>query len=130
MSQTQMHDGWAALDYGKASVSTSTQFQVKSKCYAVHPVQKTDSRYSVIPFRERIYISSQQGELLVIARKVHRVKPGTTLVITACGDPKEAVAWAGNDALPKQIFAAAGIGGILAVPRDSISSETPDSANQ
>ncbi len=115
-SHIKFHVDSADLISGGTSVFTTSRFVIKSSCFSAQPVVAAGSRYSVVPYQDRIYIRAEQGDLLVKAKREVRVPSGKTVAITSCGKTGEVIQFTGGSDLPLQAVFAGAIGAAAATP--------------
>ena len=83
-SKMQLLPNAAKLLDGGIVVSTDTNFEVHSECFAVTPTSKS-AKFSVTPYQGRMYVYAEQGDAVVKATKFSRemrVPQGKTVAIT------------------------------------------------
>jgi hypothetical protein len=133
-SQVEFHDTWAELRSGGASVTTTTAFQLKSKCFSAEPASVKNTRFTVTPETGRILVTAEEGDVLLHTRKELRIPVGKTAAITSCGLPQENTSLINGKSHLKYILGgvAAGGGAAAIMPmmssgcKEKVSAGAPD----
>lgn len=112
LSRIRYRGDFAELIRGQVSVATTSRFRLKSNCFEIEPVDKSSSSFDVVPYQGRIYISAQNGDILIRGKKGLRVAGGNTAAITGCGTSAERIEIAGNRFPGKIVWGTAAAGGI------------------
>jgi hypothetical protein len=68
-SHIKLHESGHELLFGGTVVSTSTRYQVQSKCFSAQPTFEKETKYSVVANDGHIFIRAELGEVIVKARR-------------------------------------------------------------
>jgi hypothetical protein len=93
----------ADLLAGGLLLSTSTRFPTQSGCVQVTPDLMTASRYLVQVQKKTVYVSAEQNQITVTARRSVRVPAGKTVAVY-CGSAAQSIVFVGKDLAPKIIM--------------------------
>ena len=123
---TQYFGDYLELLEGGVTLKTTSGFKIHSECMTATPQPQPPSRYAVQRLEKTVYVSVQEGSVLVQARRAVQVAPGKTVAVY-CGSPRQEIVFTGNN-LPAKVLmgTATGAGaatGILIKP--NLSSDNP-----
>jgi hypothetical protein len=111
LSRIRYGAAFAELISGQASVTTTSKFRIRSGCYEVEPMLLGNTEFDVVPYQGRIYVSANNGDVQIRARRKFRVPNGRTAAITGCGTAAEKIELAGTSAAPKIIYGGTSLAG-------------------
>ncbi len=134
LSRIRYRGDFAELISGQVAVATTSRFKLKTSCFEIEPIDKSSSSFDVVPYQGRIYISAQNGDILIRGKKSLRVAGGKTAAITGCGTAAERIELAGDGFPGKRVWggaAAAGIGtGVIIKTQVCGSGESPENCGR
>lgn len=129
LSDTKLEfDGDSAeLIEGGVALTTSTKFRVHTGCADVVPAASSSSRYTVQLQQKTVYITADDRDLTVRAKKEVRVPTHKTVAVY-CGAVAQDIVFLGREAGPKIVLGAGAAGSAAAavLPRNDISAESPE----
>ena len=115
----------AELVQGGVALKTSTGFRVRTGCAEATPVGPGMARYTVQLQDKTVYVTADERDVSVRARKEVRV-PAQKTVAVYCGAAAQNIVFVGSDVAPKVAVGAgaAGAGAMAVLP--NLSSEGPE----
>ncbi|MGZ4814405.1 MAG: hypothetical protein ACXVZV_03290 [Terriglobales bacterium] len=105
-TQVRFNGGSADLLTGGLMLNSSTRFATRSECVNVTPQSEIASRYLVQVHDKVVYVTAQQNDVIVTARKTVRVPSGKTVAVY-CEQPAQPILFVGSSAAAKVIMGAA-----------------------
>ncbi len=114
----------AELLEGGVALNTSTKFRVRTGCAEVTPVGSGTSRYTVQLQQKTVYVTADQSEVTVRARKEVRVATRKTIAVY-CGAAAQNIVFIGSDMGTKVALGAGSAGAAVIATMPDISAESP-----
>lgn len=115
----------AELIEGGVALNTSTRFRVKTGCAEVTPIGPGISHYTVQLQQKTVYVTAEQNEVSVRAKREVRVSMHKTVAVF-CGAAAQNIVFLGSDAVPKVALGASSAGAAAAAVLPNISAEGPE----
>lgn len=127
LSDTKLQfDGDSAeLVEGGVALNTTSRFPVRTGCAEVTPLTVAMARYTVQLQQKTVYVTAEQNDVTVRARKAVRVTAGKTVAVY-CGTAAQSIVFLGRD-LPAKIIMGSAVAGMPAplVLKQDMSSSSP-----
>ncbi len=124
----QFNGNSADLLQGGLALSTSTQFPTSSGCARITPLAATPSRYLVQVYQKVVYVTAEQNDVNVTARKTVRVASGKTVAVY-CASAAQNIVSLGKDLPAKVIMGSAAAAAPLSALPSSGSKQDLSSAS-
>lgn len=124
-TKLQFEGDSAELVEGGVALNTTSRFPVRTGCAEVTPLTVAMARYTVQLQQKTVYVTAEQNDVTVRARKTVRVPAGKSVAVY-CGTAAQNIVFLGRDTAAKVIMGAA-VAGMPApvVLKQDMSSSSP-----
>jgi hypothetical protein len=112
---------------GAVTLSTTARHSIKCRCMTATPASTSKTSYTVLRLNDKVYVSVQEGEVIVKVASETTVKKDRTVVID-CAKPKAVVVFAGgSDTLAKIVMGTSiAAAPTILIPKSNMSGDDPD----